>query len=106
MAGYKVVEMTNTQFREDEREKERKANLEVPSRFSAVKELEKDLLRFESNNGSTDKETNRILSYRRDYHIDSTVWSNQIPHCVYMRIDKTGVLRKKGSRFICSTKSL
>lgn len=98
MSVDKVVSTTNSKFRADEIEKERKAKDEKPSRFSAVKELEKDLLKFESNNGSTDKETNKILSYRRDYHVDTTVWSRIRPVCVYTRINKTGVMEGFKSR--------
>jgi hypothetical protein len=98
MSANQVVRTTNIQFREDEIEEQRKAKDDKPSRFSAVKELEKDLLKFESNNGSTDKETNKILSYRRDYHIDTTIWSRVSPVCVYTRIDKTGVMEGFKSR--------
>lgn len=99
MTADSVVKAVNLEFREEEeREKERKAKDEEPSRFSAVKELEKALLKVESNNGSIDKETNKILSYRRDYHIDSSVWARKIPLCVYTRIDKTGVMEGFKSR--------
>lgn len=94
MSARDDVKAVNDRLREDE---ERKAK-DKPSRFADLKELEKKYLRSKSNNGSFDEETNNILSHRRNYHIDTTVWAREKPTCVHIRIDKTGVMEGLKSR--------